>query len=68
MVLPKYAQSTPKHLLVKYFCKRKCANTRYGRVSKVPWTPVGLNDDPELFVTCLFCGGKQSDKYNWIRM
>lgn len=68
MALPKYAQATPKHLLVRYFCKRKCVKTRYGRVSKVPWTREGANSDPELYVTCLFCGERQSDKYNWVQV
>lgn len=65
MALPHYAQSTPKHLLVKFLCKSLCNTSRYGQVSKFPWTREGPNQDPGLYVTCLRCGGTQRDKYNW---
>lgn len=66
MPIPQYAQSTPRHLLVKYLCKSRCGTSRYRRVSKFPWSREGVNQDPDLYVTCLKCGGKQYDKYNWV--
>ncbi len=68
MSIPNYAASTPRELLVKFLCKSSCAKGRYGRVSKSPWSSQGVNTDPDLFVTCLVCGGKQRDSYNWARV
>ncbi len=68
MPLPKYAASTPRNLLVQFLCKSSCGKGRYGRVSKSNWSSQGVNTDPELFVTCLYCGGKQLDSYNWARV
>ncbi len=68
MAIPKYAQHVPKHRLVQYLCKSSCIKTRYGEVSKYPWSSDGANYDPDLFVTCLRCGGIQRDSYNWSRL
>lgn len=68
MGLPKYAASTPRALLVQFVCKSSCGKGRYGRVSKPSWTEQGPKTDPELFVICLRCGGKQFDSYNWVHV
>lgn len=70
MAWPKYAASyeNRKHLLAQYLCKRKCNAIRYGVVSKQPWTNAGQPKDPDLYVTCLMCGGTQDDNYNWGRL
>jgi hypothetical protein len=68
VAIPKYAQSTPRTQLVKFLCKSSCGKTRYGRVSKALWPSTGPNLDSDLYVTCLRCGGRQHDNYNWIRV
>lgn len=68
MSIPKYAQSVPPDRLVRFLCKGRCGTIRYGKVSKAPWSKDGSLMDSDLHVTCLRCGRKQSDNYNWIRI
>lgn len=68
MAIPKYAEGVPRDQMVKFLCKRKCNNSRYGRVSRTPWEDTGAVRDPSLYVTCLKCGGTQEDCYNWQRL
>jgi len=68
MALPKYAQDVPHHKLVKILCRRVCGVSRYAEVSKIPWSKAGASADPELFASCLRCGYKASDNYNWKKL
>jgi hypothetical protein len=65
MPVPSYAQDTPRSHRIKFFCKGSCSKGRYGRVSKIPYPTHGVNTDREMYVTCLWCGHKQYDTYNW---
>jgi hypothetical protein len=66
MQAPKYAQGTPLAHRIKFFCKGACGKVRYGKLSKIPYPTHGANTDMEMYVTCLFCGHKQRDTYNWL--
>jgi len=65
--IPRYAQDVPRHKLVKVLCRGDCGSTRFAEVSKTPWEKSGTSVDPELFATCLRCGYKARDNYNWTR-
>ena len=68
MPIPKYAQRTPRNRLVQIICRGACGGTRYAEVSQHNWSGHGPNEDPDLYATCLKCGYKAKDKYNWIRV
>lgn len=68
MRLPKYAQAAVRSRLVRFFCKTGCRSTRYGEASKSSWDVTDVRIDPDLYVTCLKCGGRQPDKSNWTRV
>lgn len=64
--IPKYASAYPRDQLAYFLCKSpKCNSSRHGLVSRHPWTKGGAMLDQTLFVTCLKCGTKQYDSYNW---
>lgn len=67
MPIPKYAQATPPSQLVEFLCKTSCRQKRYGKVSKESWGSDNSRPAPDLWVTCLRCGGEQNDSSNWIR-
>jgi hypothetical protein len=66
MKLPQYAQGVPLGRLVRVLCKGPCARDRYFEVSRTPWT--ADENAADLFATCLKCGHKTRDKYNWRRV
>lgn len=68
MPIPQYAQGISPARLVRFLCKSSCGSVRYGEVSKASWSSAGPNNDPELYVQCLKCGGQQRDNYNWMRI
>ena len=68
MELPGYAKSTLRDRLVRFVCRETCGVTRYGRTSKRDWPFIGTNNDPALYVTCLYCGATQRDSQNWTRV
>lgn len=68
MQIPKYALNAPRNRLVRFLCKTMCRATRVGEVSKMDWNANGVKNDPELYVTCLKCGGRQQDVSNWVRV
>lgn len=64
MALPKYAAGHTKEELVRIFCQAYESN-RYGLLNR-PYLATSLAGvDPEVFVTCLKCGNKQTDGENW---
>ena len=64
--IPKYARSAPRQKVVQIICRGQCGRTRYAEVSRYPWTPDGSSWNRELYATCLMCGYKAHDNYNWI--
>ena len=68
MRLPQYASGVPSSLIVRFICRRSCGIQRFGRSSKRDWPFYGPSADPQLFVTCLVCGGVQSNCQDWERV
>jgi hypothetical protein len=66
MALPKYAQSTPRNYLVRIECRGKCNESRFAKLSKLPWLRHGPNEDQDMWAVCLVCGYKATDSYNWL--
>ena len=66
MPIPKCAEGVPLSRLVQFLCKTGCHKQRYGKVSKESWEAMDPNKDADLYVTCLFCSGRQMDKSNWL--
>jgi len=63
--LPGYAEHLPRQRLVKILCRGTCGKTRYAEVSRTPWKREGGAVDRDLFATCLVCGYRARDNYNW---
>ena len=64
--IPAYAAGHPREQLAYYLCKSpKCVISRHGLVSRAPWVSGGAAIDHDLYVTCLKCGERQYDSYNW---
>lgn len=67
--LPHYARAISKDLLVRFRCNRACGMHRYGRTSEP--LPIGLlsaSDEHLYKVSCLWCGGVQSNAREWERV
>ena len=64
--LPNYVteKEIPQERLIQTTCKMNCGGaTRYFEVSRIPW---GKDEqDNELYATCLMCGSRTFDNYNW---
>lgn len=65
VALPKYALSVPPSQLVEIMCRGECGKDRYARASKDNWRMYRDSYDESLYATCLICGYKATDLYNW---
>lgn len=64
MNLPAYVGDVPRSRLIQVECRGGCGPTRYHEVSRLPWSR-DEKPSPDLFATCLNCGKKTRDNYNW---
>lgn len=63
--LPKYAEGVPQQELVHILCRGKCGKGRYAQ--KSPGALAGLPmKDANHYATCLYCGYRARDPYNWL--
>lgn len=67
--LPKYAERADRKRLVRLFCKGKCNATRWAEMTvDYPGQEVLTRFHVlDLTATCLVCGRKAHDSYNWYR-
>lgn len=68
MALPEYTGHIPREKLVRILCTGTYWASRYAEVPKIPWSKEGMPIDPGLFGTCLRCGYRARDNYNWKKM
>lgn len=65
--LPAYAKAVPREYLIRIACRGGCGGTRWARLNKPYPGPTPLRDATmgEFEATCLKCGHRASDNYNW---
>lgn len=66
MPIPSYAEGVPRNRLVTLICKQDCNKTRYAEVSDANWKKDDHKNNVGTFATCLKCGKRGHDTYNWI--
>ena len=67
--LPKYAQRADRKKIVKILCKGRCGTTRWAEMNvDYPGQVILRNSDlGDFTATCLKCGERAQDSYNWYR-
>lgn len=68
MTIPRYASHVPRERLVRCLCRGRCGRLVYAETSYEPWESSGAKINPDLYATCLKCGYRATDEYNWIRV